>query len=714
MLRFFQQHTYLLIVPILSVMVPAIVWTHEGPTQQYPTIELTVWADSTGQTDSTASYMVPVIEVSAWEATRASMSLIKNEGQMIPFRPQADRPFVLLSVGQSVPQFYHNLQHYVPVELHEVDELQDTRFAKIPKEAAIIVAINRSPLNEYALKHFFHKLSPRGPISVVNFAGTDLLSRLLGSSVLLQAPNASSLSQKIAAQILFGGLPVNGGLPAPLMSQLKIDTLYETQSVRLAYTDPEYLGVSADSLKKIDQIIEEAIASYAMPGCQVLVAKEGHVIYEKAFGYHTYRKKRPVQKDDLYDLASVTKIAATTLATMKMYEEGQLVLDDPLSRFFQDPSYVSQGYKRYDTLNAVAFAELRNRWRIDSVETEKDTLRYADSLFLVGTWINEGRFQRESRVFDLPLRDLLTHTSGLQASLPIEDYKRRQDNKLFHFASDQQYSVPVAENLYLNQTWMDSLWNLTKGLPVADTARYRYSCVNMILMQRVIDSLNQRSIAEYLQESFYQGLGLRTMGYNPRERFPTKRLVPTAKDPWRKQVLCGTVHDPTAALLGGISGNAGLFSNANDLAVLAQMWLNGGEYGGERFLKDSTIQRFSMRQKGHRGYGFDKPPRHHNYYVAPSASLETYGHTGFTGTCVWVDPEHELVYVFLSNRVHPDEKNYKINELQVRRRVHQVIYDLMKVPMRKVPRRPQNDPLPVMAENDAETSPKTSATLFAP
>ncbi len=713
MFRFIQRHTYLLIFPILSVLVPGIIWSQEPDVRQVPAIELTVWVDSLKTPDNQRHFMIPVIDISPWEATRASISLVRNEGGAIPFRQLSTQAFYVLTVGEMLPTFVQHLRYYVPVEVQAVAQLQQARFDAIPRESQIIVALNQSLLNDYALRNFLHHLSQRGTATVVNFSSTDLLGSLLEAPALLQIGDTSRLSQSIAAQALFGGMAINGGLPASVMNTLQLDTVYASPAFRLGYAAPEYVGISSDSLQKIEAIAREAIASYAMPGCQVLIAHKGQVIYHEAFGFHTYEKKRPVLKDDLYDLASITKIAATTLATMKLYEDGELQLNDRLGKYFQDRSYFANGYKVYDTLSQEVFAVQKARWMADSVQTERDTVRYADSLYLVGRWVREARIRRQSRVFDIPLRELLTHTSGLQASLPIYAYQHREDNNLFHFASDRQYSVPVAENLYMNQTWLDSLWNLTKALPLADTTRYRYSCVNMILLQRVIDSLYQDGgMQQYLKTQFYQKLGLQTMGYNPLQQFAPSRLIPTSADPWRDQVLCGTVHDPTAALLGGVSGNAGLFSNANDLAILAQMWLNGGEYGGERFFQDSTVQRFTMRQKGHRGYGFDKPPRDANYYVAPSASLETYGHTGFTGTCVWVDPEHELVYVFLSNRVHPNEKNYKLNELRVRRRIHQVIYDQLGIPMRRPPLRHIPDPVIVIAENEEEGTP--AATLSAP
>ncbi|MEL6588552.1 MAG: serine hydrolase [Bacteroidota bacterium] len=704
--RFIQQHIYLLILPVIGVVVMGMVWSQDTPKAVYqPSIELTLWSDSDeGDTTNQQAYIVPVIGVSEWEATRVSTALIKNEAEVLPFTDLQAGNYYVVVVGNRMSRFLQGIRQYTSIEVQQVEEFEDIRLRSIPENSQIILALNTEAYDAYDLKHNMHLLAKRGQIRLVNFTPATQLQSLLKLPVILQAPNNGVISQQVCAQILFGGMSASGGLDPEIAASLKIDSTLYSPRIRLAYTDPEYVGFPSDSLARIDAIIEEAIASFAMPGAQVLVAKDGNVIYHKAFGHHTYSRKNEVNTADLYDLASITKIAGTTLASMKMYEQQQLQLRDQLGKYFVDPTYIATGYKEYDTLDLASFVAFRERMIVDStLAAEFDTMRHSDSTYIVGRWIKEGRTRRRSQVFNIELKDLMTHTSGLQASLPIREYQRNYDQDLFHFASDDQYSVPVAQDLYLRQNWLDTLWNVTKGLSRADTIGYRYSCVNMILMQQVIDSLNQAPISEYLQKEFYGPLGLQSMGYKPLERFEKSEIVPTSKDGWRDQMLCGTVHDPTAALLGGVSGNAGLFSNASDLAVLAQMWLNGGEYGGKRYLADSTIELFTMRHRSHRGYGFDKPPRHRNYYIAPSASLDSYGHTGFTGTCVWVDPEHELVYVFLSNRVHPDEKNFRINELKVRRRVHQVIYDLMDIPMRREQYRPQPKPVElfVSAEQDS-------------
>ena len=505
--------------------------------------------------------------------------------------------------------------------------------------------------------------------------------------IVLQAPNNHRITQELSAQLLFGGIPAIRDITDEIATELDLKAAVMTEATRLAYTDPEYVGVSSDSLIKIDDIVRMAIDSFAMPGCQILIAKEGNVIYQKAFGYHTYEKQRPVRLTDLYDLASITKIASTTLASMRLHEEEKINLDEPLNRYFKDPTYVPGPRRVFDTISRTNYLAFLDSIKIDSALVQipaMDTIPLGDSLYLVSRYILPPQKKMISEVFDVRLRDLLTHTSGLQASLPIIPYKKYVSSYRYSQESDQDYSVPVANRFYMRENYLDSLWNTTKGLHLRnDSNKYEYSCVNMILMQRAIDSVNQSSISDFVSENFYQELGLQTMSYNPLQVYGTEKIVPTSSDRWRGQLLCGTVHDPTAALMGGISGNAGLFSNANDLAILGQMLLNKGKYGGVKYFEDSTVNYFTSRQRGHRGLGFDKPPRHSLYMIGESASLASFGHTGFTGTCIWVDPEHELVYIFLSNRVHPDEDNFKINELRIRQRIHQIIYDALSVPHRE-------------------------------
>jgi len=291
---------------------------------------------------------------------------------------------------------------------------------------------------------------------------------------------------------------------------------------------------------------------------------------------------------------------------------------------------------------------------------------------------------------NLSLAELLTHHSGLAPALPVYPYivyrrrGQRRFGRYFQPRPDSTYSIKVAKQFYLNREFADSLWEHTKAMKVDTNKAYRYSDANLVLVQQAIDSINGYSLARYLQENIYGPLGMQRTGYLPLERFKAEEIVPTENDQgWRFQLLRGYVHDETASLLGGVSGNAGLFTSAHELGHLFQMLLNGGSYGGKQYFSPGLVRTFTRRQAGHRGYGFDLPPYQGDYYLSRYASRESYGHTGFTGTCVWVDKEEELVYIFLSNRIHPRDNNQMINTLAVRQRVHDVVYQAMQAAKEK-------------------------------
>lgn len=663
--------------------------------------EFTVWADTL---QDSLLWGIPIVRVSDREATKASMVLLQNKEQLIPFRELKNHRFHVLTLGDALPRFEEYLNYYSSFSSEQADKVEKLNTMDYGIYNTVVIALNDPTETPQNINKFLVEVKKLTRVVLVNFNDYDAIKPYVQFPSILQAHNNSLISQEISAQALFGGLPLIGDVPEDVMVDLGLKDRFNTETQRLGYTFPEYVGISSDSLAKISRIIQEGIDNFAMPGAQVLVAKEGQVIYHEAFGYHTYSRKKPVRKSDIYDLASITKVASTTLATMKLMEEDKINLNESLATYFNDPTYTPGIRKVYDTIPKIDYLAF-----LDSVKKDTsildlpqiDTLNFEDSLYLVGRWVIPPKTRMKSKVFDVKLKELLTHTSGLQATLPILPYQRKVYGNLYSTTSSQEYTVPVASGLYLNENYLDSLWNTAKGLRVRrDSNAYEYSCVNMVLMQRVIDSVNQQTISDYVHENFYQELGMQTMGYNPLEIFSRDKLVPTSTDRWRGQLLCGTVHDPTAALMGGISGNAGLFSNANDLAILGQMLLNKGQYGGKQYLSEETVELFTSRQRGHRGYGFDMPPRSHRYIVAESAPYSTYGHTGFTGTAFWVDPENDLVFIFLSNRVHPSEKNFKINELRIRQRVQQVIYDALGVPHRIVPedRKPKGKK-PMIASN---------------
>ncbi len=503
-------------------------------------------------------------------------------------------------------------------------------FNPIKKGAFIVTLedIDLSPTIHQQFLNSLHKISQSSQVICVNFGNPANLALLDTSIAAIQIFESNKLTQLFAPQLLFGAITAKGKLPLDITPNMPKGKQIRTSVIRLKYTIPEEVGIPAPKLVGIDAIVQTAIREKAIPGCQVVVAKEGKIIYSKTFGYHTYRQQQRVEKTDLYDVASITKVAATTLAAMKLYEVGKIDLRQSLDQQMELP--------------------------------------------------------KGATIKKILLKDLFIHKSGLQRNMPIAAYLNnkgypRNCTPFFCRTPTAQHSLEVASDFYFNPSYLDSIWRDVSHLERKyKYRRYLYSDVNFYLIHRLIEEKTRSKLDDYAKWNFYQPLGLRYCTYKPLERFPADIIVPTQKDRfWRKNLVRGYVHDESAAILGGVGGNAGLFANAEDLAVLFQMLLNGGQYGGERFISQKTIDYFTSSNHGnHRGLGFDKG--RYNYTVSKEASLDTYGHSGFSGTCVWVDPQEELVYVFLSNRIHPDPKNNTIKKSRVRQRIHQVIYDAIE------------------------------------
>lgn len=389
-------------------------------------------------------------------------------------------------------------------------------------------------------------------------------------------------------------------------------------AMRMGEAPPESVGIDREALADIDRLMERAIRRKATPGGQMLIAKEGKIVYNRGFGFHTYAKEEEVRPTDLYDLASITKVAATTLALMALEEEGYVDLADRVGEYLPE-------YKRYG-------------------------VRY------------------------LRLRHLLSHHSGLQANLPLAKWLREKD--LFSTTATPEYSIAVDQDCYLRKDVPALFLEELKRMRPSRRSRYRYSDVHFVLLQQLIERQRGQNLDEIVEQDFYAPLGLSRLGYRPGLRIPASEIVPTEKDPrWRGGIVRGEVHDESALLMGGVGGHAGLFSNSRDLAILFQMLLNEGEYGGQRFFEPETIQTFTKRNNyNYRGHGFDRLAGHSKALRYYGASLATFGHTGFTGTCVWADPENELIFIFLSNRIHPDPDNERLLRMGLRERLHKVVY----------------------------------------
>lgn len=393
---------------------------------------------------------------------------------------------------------------------------------------------------------------------------------------------------------------------------------------------------AADKLSQIDSIANEAIAKKAFPGCVVMAVHKGKIIYNKAFGNLAYDSLQPMSVESIFDLASVTKVSATTVSVMKLYDEGKISLDKRLGNY----------------LPAVR-------------GTDKANLRIDDMLLHQAGLVPFIAFYRET----------IDSATGIPNPAIYSNKKKTG------------FDYRVAENLYLRNDWRDTLMARILASPVSKQKKYVYSDNHFILLGKVVEEVSGMSLDQYVEKNFYRKMGMRTTGFLPRKEFDIDNIVPTESEAhFRQQLIRGDVHDEGASLFGGVAGHAGLFSDAYDLAMLYQMLLNGGVFNGERYLKEETIKLFTSYHSdiSRRGYGFDKPEKDNEKsrdpYPTLSASPATFGHTGFTGTCVWVDPKEELIYIFLSNRVYPSRNNRAFGQLNIRPRIHEVLYSAIKSP----------------------------------
>ena len=466
------------------------------------------------------------------------------------------------------------------------------------------------------------------------------------------------LTQNYAAQLIFGGIPASGFLPVNASEEYKLGTGVKTfLRTRLKYSVPEDAGMNFEVLREIDTIVSNAILKKAMPGCQVLVAKDGIVVYHRNFGYHTYDMERMVETEDMYDLASITKIAATIPALMNLYEKEMFFPENKLSSVLPELSITNKGELIFkDILTHQAGFQA---W-IPFYHSAYRTL-YPD----------EELFNR-----NLSARYPFMLANGLHLN---KNHRFIKD--FYRFTTDSVFSIQIAENFFLNSAYLDTIYTRINESELRPKKEYLYSDLGYYYLLRAVERMTGERLDYYVQDRFYNKLGASTLGYLPRQRFHKDRIVPTENDmAFRRQVLQGYVHDPGAAMMGGIGGHAGLFSNANDLAKLMQMYIWKGEYGGERYFSPATIENFTTcyfcESGNRRGLGFDKPEID-STKNGPSSKLvspQSFGHSGFTGTIAWADPVHQVVYIFLSNRVYPDQLNNKLLDLNVRTRIQDSIY----------------------------------------
>jgi CubicO group peptidase (beta-lactamase class C family) len=562
--------------------------------------------------------------------------LLYNRNQLLPFKDLYRYYYRLVHLGDdSREDMEEAFSHYADYSRYYHLPDAGGKYPRLrispTKGEVCIVTVNQSldGSRDSILLADLRHLAVDREVVLVHFGQMEGLQSLDTTFTVLHFPEFNATTQSLAAQVLFGGASPQGKLPLDINACFQRGLGVSLPVTRLSYQLPEAVGIAPEKLVGIDAIANSAIADGAFPGCQVVVAKSGSIIYSKAFGYHDYERKQRVVMNDLYDVASVTKVAATTLTAMKLYEQGKLRVNDKIKNYLDCPA--------------------------------------------------------SSTIKNIPIKKLLIHQSGLQPHMPVIPYLLYRDSaniacdSFYCDRSSEEYPLQVADNFYFNQQYYARILDDVQHIPVGSQRRYRYSDANFYLMQQVLEKISGTRLDELARQYFYTPLGLRYTDFRPLEHYSRDKIVPTQMDDrWRHQLVHGYVHDETAALLGGVSGHAGLFANAEDLAVIFQMLLNDGYYGDRRYLQPETVRLFTSAIHGnHRGFGFDTAHPDSHSAFSHSASERTFGHTGFTGTCVWADPDNDIVFVFLSNRINPDIRNKKLFKNRVRERMHQVVYDAL-------------------------------------
>ena len=507
---------------------------------------------------------------------------------------------------------YDTLAHYerVIVDLHGMSRKSEANFG-----------INQNSIE------FIQKLAQKTQVILVAFGSPYSLKFFDDQKNVIVTYEDNDVTNTAAANILFGASPALGKLPVSASAKFTAGKgEIRTQVLRLKISQPEDVGMRAEDLREMDDIVLNGIIAHAYPGCQVLVTKDNKVIWNKTYGSKTYENsKDKIQATDLYDLASISKIAATTLAVMKLYDEQKL----------------------------------------DITKTVGDYLALDDAATIKG----------------LKISDVLTHQAGLTPFIKFYAQTIGADRyqRYYRAYASDTFSVEVCDSMYIRRDYPDSMWYQMSHSPVVAGAGYVYSDIDFYIMQKIVEAISHRGLYEYVYENIYRPMGLTRICFRPLRHFDHSKIVPTERDTiFRRQLVHGHVHDPGAAMYGGVAGHAGVFSDAFDLAELMQMLLNKGSYNGKQILHAETIALFTKQQsaRSRRGLGFDKPEpdpakQSPTYNHVP---LSVFGHTGFTGTSVWSDPEHDLTFIFLSNRGYPDAENPKLVKMNIRTELQKVVY----------------------------------------
>ena len=581
-------------------------------------------------------------EVLHRKLVKNSITIIKNKKNILPVEDlKKHKKIAYVALGDDTgDQFLDALAKYS--KIHKVDSNNLNEVLDTLKDFDLVVVgfhkSNAHPWKSYEFSNqelvWLHEISRKNKTILTVFASPYSLLNIKSFTnleVVLVAYQNSEIAQEITAQTIFGAIEATGKLPVSIKNEFPVGTGIITKSLqRLQYSIPEAVGMSSKKLARIDSVATVVLEEKMSPGLQVLVARKGVVVYEKSFGYHTDKKKNPVKNSDVYDVASLTKILASLPMLIKAEEEKKIALS----------SSVRKIVPRFKKSN-------------------KDTVT---------------------------VQEILSHYGQLKAWIPF--YKLTQDSitnknlkKFYRAKKTKKFTIKVAEDLFLNSSYKDSIYKYIRDAEQREKPGYKYSDLGYYIFKEALEKRYKKDLNILVNDEFYEPLGANRMSYLPLAKFDKLSIVPSEKDSYfRHQLLHGYVHDMGAAMLGGVGGHAGLFANSNDVAKMMQLYLQKGYYGGKRYFKAATFDKFNKRyysdKKVRRGLGFDKPQLDSTIMATCGCvSDESFGHSGFTGAYTWADPVSGILYVFLSNRVFPTMENYGLVDQDIRTKIQQIIQE---------------------------------------
>ncbi|GAB3687520.1 glycoside hydrolase family 3 N-terminal domain-containing protein [Spirosoma flavus] len=587
------------------------------------------------------------------ELCEQAVTVTENKNNLLPLSRLDTLRMASIAIGAEPGNiFQKSLNQYAPFQTLAIDKPVSEAdlnniLAQIGDANTVVLSFHKmaeSANRKYGITKpsldLINRLKTRGTKVIVTAFGSPYsLPQFVGADALVCAYQELDDMQRVVPQILFGGLGSRGKLPVSI-GGLELGTgLALNPEGRLSVGSPESVGMKSDVLAQIDAIAQGAVKNHVVPGCEILVARKGKVVYSKNFGALTYAAgAEKVSDETLYDLASLTKVLATLQSVMVLYDRKQIELNQKASFYLP---------------------ELRN--------TNKQ---------------------------NITLQDLLWHQSGMVSYYPTSWDRTRLPGgglkaEYYSATHDTLHTLQIAPTLWGVPALRDSVWKWVVQSPMSrkvdETGKpaYVYSDLNFLTLQKIVERVSKQQLDKFVTENVYKPLGLHQLGFTPLQRLQKPVCAPTEQDTYyRNQLLIGTVHDQMAAVQGGVSGHAGLFGNARDIATLLQMNLQKGSYGDQRILNPMTVPFFTqtLSNRSHRALGWDKPNPESasSVYMASKASPRSFGHTGFTGNVVWVDPDEELIFVFLSNRIYPTAGNNSINTTKLRRRIHEVIYNAVQ------------------------------------